>query len=112
MILDQGPAVFYHRQNTADPGAMPSFSEVNYFRSWYGQLSFETSPAWPTEAREEAQIDARIRVLQNLEIKNLDLVALSPEAGAPRFRVRRAYHGTDDDSGEPITDLSLQRITP
>ena len=28
------------------------------------------------------------------------------------YEVTRAYHGSDPDSGELITDLSLQRINP
>ncbi|MCR4886298.1 MAG: hypothetical protein K5919_05220 [Clostridiales bacterium] len=113
MILDLGPCTVKRRTNTAAPGAMPAYTWTGYFESWYGELSFETSPARPTENREDVRVDARIRVLQNREIKNLDRVELPLPDGTPAlYEIRRAYHGRDDESGELITDLSLVVITP
>ena len=114
MILDKGIATLYHKRNTAAPGAKPAFTDVQYFQSWYGELRFETAPAWPTEAREEVRTDLRIRVLQNLEISNHDRVTVQPNYGgsARTYEITRAYHGRDDDSGELISDLTLEAINP
>ena len=34
----------------------------------------------------------------------------APEDGDRRLEVTRAYHGTDDESGEEITDLTLREV--
>ena len=108
MILDKGIATLYHKTDTSGAGEMPAFSDVQFWQSWYGELSFETTPGRPTNVREEVRCDARVRVLQNRAITNHDRVELA-ETGGPvkTYEVIRAYHGRDDDSGELITDLSL-----
>ena len=114
MILDSGICTVYQKVNIAAPGCMPEFVDQEIHVSSYGELSFETSPAWPTERREEIQTDARIRILQNRRITNHDRVKLTDFMGGNEqtFEVTRAYHGSDPESGELITDLSLQRIEP
>lgn len=108
MILDSGIATFYHRENRAENGKKPVFDHVQYYQGYYGELAFETNPAYPTDSREEVRTDARIRVLQNRTITNEDAVLLEPVNGVETFyRVTRCYHGTDDESGELITDINL-----
>lgn len=113
MILDKGICTVYRKTNTAGAGEMPVYTDVEIHKSWYGELSFETSPGRPTEYREEVQTDARIRILQNRAITNHDRVELVPFCGEPCvYEVTRAYHGFDADSAELITDLSLQGVKP
>ena len=114
MILDSGIATVYRKVNVAERGAMPRYNDQQIHCSSYGELSFETSPVSPTERREEIQTDARIRILQNRQITNHDRVMLQSFMAEDRgtYEVIRAYHGSDPDSGELITDLSLQRINP
>ena len=118
MILDRGICRVYHKTNTATAGSKPTIKETLFHTSYYGELSFETSPAHPTEYREEINTAARVRILQNRGINNHDRVALEPfdQSGAPapttRFEVTRAYHGRDEDSGEDITDLTLEVVAP
>lgn len=114
MILDSGICTVHQKVNIAPAGAMPVFADQQIHCSSYGELSFETSPARPTERREEIQTDARIRILQNRQINNHDRVTMQSFMGdnEQTFEVTRAYHGSDPDSGELITDLSLQRINP
>ena len=114
MILDSGICTVYQKVNIAPAGAKPVFVDQEIHCSSYGELSFETSPARPTERREEVQTDARIRILQNRQINNHDRAALQSFMGLPlgTFEITRAYHGSDPDSGELITDLSLQRVEP
>ena len=113
MILDKGTATFYRKVNTAAPGGKPAYTPVSFHESWYGELNFSTSPAYPTDRREDVRTDARIRVLQCREINNLTEAQLLPVNGAAaRYRVTRAFHGSDPDSGELITDLSLEAISP
>lgn len=108
MILDSGICSIYRKTNIAAPGGMPVYEDVLICQSWYGYLNFETAPAWPTDRREDVQTDLRIRILQNRAVNNHDVVLLEDK----RYRVTRAYHGIDNECGEPITDLSLEVIEP
>ena len=113
MILDKGICTIYRKTNTAASGAMPVYSDVQIWQSWYGELNFETSPARPTEDREEVETAARVRILQNRSINNHDRVQLAPVGGTTsRYEVTRAYHVSDSESGELITDLTLEVVEP
>lgn len=113
MILDKGICTVYRKTDTAEAGDMPEYSDVAFWQSWYSELNFETSPARQTENREEIRCDARVRILQNRGINNHDRVELVPTGGeATLYEVTRAYHGTDEDSGELISDLSLEVVVP
>lgn len=109
MILDKGICTVYRKVNTAAAGAMPVYTDQQYMQSWYGELNFETREAHPSADREEIRCDARIRIHQCRGINNHDRVDLLTETGeAQRYEVTRAYHGRDDESGELITDLTLE----
>ena len=115
MILDRGIASVFRRRNTAEAGAMPAYAYDLLTRSYYGELEFATQEARPNGPREVVRVDARIRILQDRRITNLDAVALADaQAIVPgetvRYEVVRAYHGTDEESGEAITDLSLTEV--
>ena len=113
MILDSGIATVFKRTNVAGFGEKPRFSDTPFFRSWYKELSFSTSPAFPTDRRQETLADARVRLLQNRQISMHDQIILSPACGETRaFEITRAFHGRDDESGELISDLTLRLITP
>ena len=113
MILDAGLCTVYRKTNTAASGAKPTFADVAFWWSWYGELGFETAPTRPTGTREEIRTDARIRILQNRRINNHDRVELTDAEGHPTlYEVTRAWHGMDPDSGELITDLNLEVIAP
>lgn len=118
MILDAGICKVYHKTNTAEAGSKPVITDVLFHTSYYGELNFETAPARPTEHREEINTAARVRILQHRGIANHDRVELLPFDGSPvpgeglMFEVTRAWHGMDADSGEMITDLTLEVIEP
>jgi hypothetical protein len=114
MILDSGIAIIYRVANIAEPGEMPVEGTAEVYRSYFSELDFETSPARPTANRKETQTDLRIRIIQNRKIRNEMRVALITEDGQtkPKYEITRAYHGTDDESGELITDLNLKEVSP
>lgn len=120
MILDDGICTILRRNDLSRSGAMPRDALSIVGKSWFGRLSFETSPARPSEGRAERRTDARIRILQNLDIRQRDLCALGNlsdpydalRPGAQVFRVTRAFHGVDDDTPTPITDLTLEVYEP
>ena len=114
MILDKGICTVSHKVNTSPAGGKPSFADVAFHWSWYGELNYETAPVRPTGLREEVRADARIRILQNRAINNHDRVELRAAngSGSTLYEVTRAWHGSDPDSGELITDLTLEVIAP
>ena len=111
MILDRGTCKIYQKTSTTPPGGKPTWTEAVIHEGYYGELSFETAPARPTERREDMRTAARIRILQCRTIRNQDTAELSPfdgTAATEKYRIVRAWHGEDGDSGEPITDLTLE----
>ena len=112
MILDRGTCRILRKMSTTPAGGKPTFDLAVIHESYYGELAFETSPARPTERREETQTATRIRILQNRNIRNQDVAELTPFDGThvtpEYFRIARAWHGDDSYSGEPISDLTLE----
>ncbi len=101
MILDKGICSIFRRNDRA-------FTLV--CKSWYGQLSFATQAADENKAV-GAQISARLRILQDSSIAKDDVAVLGDTdtllSTEGCYEVTRAYHGADDDNGQPITDLTL-----
>ena len=120
MNLDTGILTVFRVENgNRMTGGKPVRTYAPIYRSWYGELNFETSPSRPTEGREELRIDARVRVHQYRMIRQHDVVVLRAldemadrEETDTVYRIARAYHGTDPESGFPITDLSLEEYQP
>jgi len=105
MILDSGICTVYEVKNVAPPGSMPKMELLPKHESWYAELNFETVPK-DAAMQEMTETSARIRVLQNREITNHNVVVLTD---GEQYEVIRAYHGIDEESGEPITDLTLKK---
>lgn len=118
MILDSGICSVFREEEITEPGHMPRLGYRRIGQSWFGELSFETSPVFKTENREEAQQDQRIRILQMRQIRaNRDVCVLEdveslPAAGVTVYRIARAWHGADKESGQEISDLSLVEVSP
>ncbi len=112
MILDRGICRIYRKTSTTPKGGKPTATVAVIHESYYGELSFETAPVRPTERREDMKTAARVRILQNRQIRNDDVAELVPFDGtkvkAEYYRITRAWHGSDDDNGEPISDLTLE----
>lgn len=119
MILDTGICTVFRKTDASSPGDKPIPQYTPIWQSWYGEMSYETSPNWQTEGRKERKADGRIRILQDREIAQNDVVVLeeltsfdSRTAGAPVYQITRAYHGIDDEGPTPISDLTLEVYTP
>lgn len=115
MILDSGICTIFGQVDTSEPGGMPVIGYEIKTQGWFGVLDYATAEAWPTEGREETEVSLRIRILQDRRVTNRDTVILQEiyevAGDVERYEVTRAYHGHDDDSGEPITDLTLRRVS-
>lgn len=107
MLLDTGICIIYTVSNIAENGNMPKQGLTKKYESWYGELNFETSPKY-ADMQEAVEISKRIRIIQNKSINNHDVVILSTES--TQYDIIRAYHGIDDDNGQPITDLTLVKV--
>lgn len=121
MILDTGVcSVFRLSQAEVPSGYMPTLSWKLIGKSWYKELSFSTRPKWESSDREETQTDQRIRVMQMRHLRKEDRVVLADigedefgqDGGRTVYSITRAWHGQDDDSPAPITDLDLQEVSP
>ena len=116
MLLDDGMCTIYTKTDVSGPGEKPRYEKTIKAQSYYGQLSFEKSPQWPTEPREETKIAERVRIQQCRSIRKEDvaeLIDFSDETQTPQtYKIGRAFHGIDDDSGELISDLSLEVMAP
>ncbi len=112
MILDRGVCRILHKTSTTPCGGKPTATWAVIHESYYVELSFETAPARPTERREDTTTAARIRILQNRGSRNDDVAERTPSDGtevkADYYRIARAWHGADDDSGEAVSDLTLE----
>lgn len=116
MLLDQGVCTIYTKTDVSGPGEKPRFERTIKAQSYFGRLSFETSPQWPTQHREETKIAERVRILQCRKIDKDDVAELvdfsDPTQTSQTYKISRAYHGVDDESGEMISDLSLEVMKP
>lgn len=119
MILDTGICTVFRKVDMALSGEMPRPGYEPVSKGWYGELSFETSPARPTEGRQELKTDARVRILQDRTIKQNDVAVLRDldafadrDPSDPVYRITRAYHGRDENGAELITDLTLEVYRP
>lgn len=116
MILDDGICTIFRKEDISRPGMMPKYKYRRISAHWYGELDFATASAYPTDGREETQIDARIRILQDRGINNKDVLVMANvqtvEDVLVLYEITRAFHGKDDESGERITDLTLKKVKP
>lgn len=114
MILDDGICTVFDLVDVAQPGGKPNLQPRFKTAAWYKELDFATSEAWPTDKREEIEVETRIRIHQDRSITNKNVVVLQEtetiEEGMQRLEVVRAYHGHDDENGMPITDLTLKAV--
>lgn len=114
MILDGGILTVFERIDTSLSGAMPRYEYVKKVQGYYGELDFASGSTWTTQGREDIQVDARVRILQDRRITPLDVVVLDAVESLDRhtehYEIERIYHGRDEESGERISDISLRRV--
>lgn len=115
VILDSGILTVFERVDTSLRGAMPRYEYTKKAQGYYGELDFASGGTWTQQGREDVQIDARVRILQDRTITPKDVVVLcdadSLDRYAQRYEIERIYHGRDEESGEPISDISLRRVS-
>ena len=114
MILDDGILTVFEKKDVSGPGEMPRFELIPKDKHYYAELDFASGGVWTTQGREEQQIDARVRILQNRTMTAHDVIVLEDTEtadGHERYEIDRIYHGRDEESGERISDISLRRVS-
>lgn len=105
MILDKGTVNIYSTANTAAAGNMASAARTPKGELWYGERSVGAVRYW-TAYQATEQIDMVIRVLRCFEITTSDICVL----GTDDFRILQVQPVKDEESGEQVYDLSINRI--
>lgn len=114
MILDSGVLTVFEKRDVSGRGEMPRYEYVRKTQGYYGELDYASGGVWTTQGREDLQIDARVRILQDRGITAQDVIALEDvqEAkSAQLYEIDRVYHGRDEESGELISDISLRKVS-
>lgn len=106
MLLDDGICILLRQKDVSQPGDIPEYQMEPLADAWYGELEYASAPEYVTELREDVRVDRRIRILRDISLDGLHSVNIDGR----QYKVNRAYHGTDEESGERIADLSLQRV--
>lgn len=110
MILDAGIAVILRREDVAGTGDMPKKQEKEVYRSFYGERTVGISRFYSARQTND-RIDTLIRVLRppvSIKIHADDVCELS--ADGMRYRIVQVQNLMDDDAGQDVCDLTLERI--
>lgn len=112
MILDAGTATIYRISSNAEPGDMYNENRKKLLSTWFGYRIVGFSRYY-TAYQVNKKVDMMIRVLKPIKIsvKADDLCVLSV-SGEPdhTYRIIQVQYLRDDDAGEDVIDLSLERI--
>lgn len=114
MILDSGICTVFAKRDISGRGEMPRYAYGLKGQSYYGELDFTSGGVWTTQGREDIEIDARIRILQDRTITINDVIVLDDAEtadGKEIYQIDRIYHGRDDENGELISDVSLKKVS-
>lgn len=115
MILDRGILTLYHPATTAAvrPGNRPEDGMTEYHRGWYGARVVGYNRFFAGQGA-GTRVDQIVRILRPHapvaampENRGGDLCRL---ADGYLYRVVQAQYLTDEESGEAVCDLSLERI--
>ena len=112
MLLDAGIATIWRGMNTASPGGLPVTEYTQqYFASYYGDKTVGIQRYWTAQAHDD-RADLLIEIQRNAGISTADRCQLQPvfdEAAAGFYKILQVQHLLDGD-GQPVTDLTLERI--
>lgn len=112
MILDAGIATIYRVSSDAAPGDLYNETRTELMSAWFGYRIVGFSRYF-TAYQVNAKVDTLIRILKpvNIPLKADDLCVLSV-VGEPEhtYRIVQVQYLRDEDAGEDVADLSLERI--
>lgn len=108
MILDRGEAVFYKPAPLSSSGNMPSGTAGEGLRCWYGELRVGITRFYAAK-----QVNDRVDMLIRI-IRPDDSIKIGAEwtcdVGESTYRVLQVQPTRDEEAGEEVMDISLERI--
>lgn len=108
-MLDSGILTLYHAATTdaVRSGDRPEDGRAPYYTGWYGERTVGYGRFWAAQGV-NTRVDRLVRVLRPAEaVDGGDLARL--EDGYI-YRILQAQMIRDEDSGEDVCDLSLERL--
>ena len=112
MLLDSGIATIWRGRNKAEPGNKPDIvCDQEFFTSYYGNKTVGINRYWTAQANND-QADILIEIQRKSGISATDKVQLTPsfdDEDAGYYKILQVQQVMDDD-GNPMTDLTLERI--
>lgn len=112
MILDAGMATIYRVSSNANPGDMYNGNREKLLSAWFGYRIVGFSRYF-TAYQANQKVDMMIRIIKPRKtiIKSDDLCVISV-SGEPdhTYRIVQVQFLRDEDAGEDVADLSLERI--
>lgn len=108
MIRDKGVVTLLREPDGKNNGNMPDGEPQEYYRAWYAERTVGMSRYYAAQ-QANTRIDKLIRIeLPRDEIIKADDTALLDDGY--KYRIAQAAYLFDEDAGEDVADLSLERI--
>lgn len=110
MILDRGIARFYKRPDADGTGNLPTSAGPIVYAAWYGDLRIGVTRYYTARAAND-RVDRLIRVTApppSITLATDDTCVLDDDGR--RYRLQQIQALRDDDAGEDVLDISLERI--
>lgn len=114
MELNDGVATIIRGQNTAENGEMPNIEyTLEIFSSYYGEKTIGFTRFFTAKAN-DSQADLLIEIQRCGSIRDSDICRLSSfkDSGISGDYVIVQVQNMLNDDDQPMTDLTLQRISP
>lgn len=112
MTLDSGALIIKRLQNSASPGLMPTYTETEVARCYYGERTVGSTRYYTAKQADE-QVDLLVRIPREYAARTGDRVYITPYAyDAPQypFTIVQIQQVDDEDTRLPATDLSLRAM--
>lgn len=109
MILDTGIAVFCHTENASKAGNLPGYERVEFHRAWYGERTVGFSRFF-TAKQSNVKVDRLIRILRPPHDVVFEAEDVCELPDGFTYRVVQCQYLRDEDAGEDVADISLERI--
>lgn len=113
MLRDCGTCVVTRSVNTQTAGGMPSYSDTEVCRGYYGEKTVGINRFYTAKAHND-QADLLIEIARNGGIRATDtatLTSFTDDGVTGEYKIIQVQHIIDDD-GLPATDLTLERLMP
>lgn len=109
MMLDRGMVTLMRVPDECSDGNMPSKKPEEYLRAWYGERTVGMTRYYAAQ-QANTRIDLLIRVIAPQDGNRIMADDIAVFDSGHRYRVSQAAYLFDEDAGEQVVDISLERI--